>query len=163
MQWSQLKKRVEQNLAESIKGKVEFFTTAYRKPNSSNGRGWITIEGKEIINFSTMDSRTIYGRYYNETTPDTKKRHATHIKIEPQERNEGQLTEEGEFSRFDLHICMFESLNMTPDKMLDHDSPILQTLGILDKRTGKRTLEKLKDRTLDNLPLFFLNYRLTNE
>lgn len=163
MKWSQLKKRVEENLAESVKGKIEFFTTAYRKPNSSTGRGWITVEGKEIINFSTMDSGFIYGRFYNETTPDTKKRYATHVKISPEERTEGQLTEKGEFSRFDLHICMFESLNMTPTTMIEHESPIVQALGILDKRTGKKTLKKLKERTWDNLPDYFLNYRLTNE
>ena len=138
-----IKKRVEGNLAKSVKGKVEFFTTAYRKPNSSSGRGWITVEGKEIINFSTMDSGSIYGPVYNETTPDTKKRYATHVKISPEERTEGQLSERGEFSRFDLHICMFESLNMLPTAMLEHESPIVQALGILDKRIGKRTLKKL--------------------
>lgn len=163
MQWSQLKKRVEDNLADSVKGKIEFFTTAYRKPNSSTGRGWITIEGEEIINFSTMDSGYVYGRIYNETTPDNKMRYATHEKINPEERGEGRLTEKGEFSRFDLHICMFESLNMTVNQMLEHESPIIQSLGIIDRRTGKRTLEKLKTVNLDKLPKLFLEYRLKNE
>lgn len=163
MKWSQLKKRVEDNLAESVKGKVEFFTTAYRKPNSSTGRGWITLDGQEIVNFSTMDSGTVYGYVYNETTPDNKKRYAIHEKIDPKERTEGKLSEKGEFSRFDLHICMFESLNMTTMEMLEHKSPIVQSLGILDKRTGKRTLEKLKMKTFDKLPQVFLEYRLRNE
>jgi hypothetical protein len=163
MKWSKLKKRVEENLADSVKGKVEFFTTAYRKPNSINGRGWITVEKEEIVNFSSKDSAFIYGRYYNETTPDNKRRHATHDKIDPIEREEGRLTERGEFSRFDLHICMFESLNMTVAKMIEHDSPIVQSLGILDKRTGTRTLEKLSKYNLDSLPQFFLEYRLKNE
>ncbi|MBN2777376.1 MAG: hypothetical protein JXR36_07025 [Bacteroidales bacterium] len=163
MQWSQLKKRIEENLADSVRGKVEFFTTAYRKPNSSTGRGWITVDGDEIVNFSTMDSGTVYGRIYNETTPENKNRYATHEKIDPSDRTEGQLIEKGEFSRFDLHICMFESLNMTVKEMLEHDSPIVQSLGILDRRTGKRTLEKLRTQTWDKLPQLFLEYRLKNE
>jgi len=163
MKWSQLKKRVEDNLADSVKGKVEFFTTAYRKPKSINGRGWITVEGKEIVNFSSTDSAIVYERYFNETTPDNKKRYATHEKVDPISRSEGSLIEKGEFSRFDLHICMFESLNMAVTQMIEHDSPIVQSLGILDKRTGTRTLEKLSTRTFDSLPQFFLEYRLKNE
>lgn len=163
MMWSKLKKRVEENLAKSIYKKVEFFTTAYRKPNSTTGRGWITIEGQEIVNFSTMDSGVVYGRVYNETTPNNKKRFATHEKINSDERDESKLIEKGEFSRFDLHICMFESLSMTNTQMLEHESPIIQTLGILDKRTGKRTLNKFEERDLDALPKYFLNYRLTLE
>ena len=163
MKWSQLKKRVEDNLAEDMQGRVAFFTTAYRKPDSTTGRGWITVDGKEIVNFSTMDSGWVYSRYYNETTPENKKRCAVHPKVEAEERGADRLVEKGEFSRFDLHICMFESLSMSIEQMLEHESPIVQSLGILDRRTGKRRLAKLadlEDQTFDPLPAYFLELRL---
>jgi hypothetical protein len=163
MKWSQLKKRVEDNLAPTIKGRVQFFTTAYRKPNSSTGRGWITLDGEEVANFSTMDSGRFYGRFYNETTPDNKLRYATHERVADNEREAGNLVERGEFSRFDLHICMFESLSMTATEMVKHESPIVQILGILDRRTGKRSLEKLKGENLSAFPRLFLDYRLSKE
>lgn len=163
MKWSKLKQNVEGNLADSVKGKVEFFTTAYKKPDSLKGRGWITIEKEEVVNFSTYDSSNRYVFLYNETTPDNKKRYTTHEKIKEEERQKDNLVEMGEFSRFDLHICMFESLNMSIEEILNHESPIMKVLGILDKRTGKRKLKRIKNIILEPLPKFFLEYRLKQE
>lgn len=163
MQWSKLKQRVEANLAASVKGKVSFFTTAYRKPDSTTGRGSILVEGEEVVNFSTMDSGRVYGRFYNATTPNNSKRWATHPAVDDAERASSNLVERGEFSRFDLHICMFESLNIAIDQMLTHDSPIVQVLGILDARTGKRRLAKLQKSELGSLATFFLDYRIEAE
>ena len=95
MRWSKLKKTVEDKFADSIKGKVELWSTAYRKPNSSTGRGWITIEGKELVNFATILSWVNFGGYFHESsdTPYWK-----HPAVKNEERNEGNLIEEGEFS-----------------------------------------------------------------
>jgi hypothetical protein len=56
MMWSKLKQLTEEKFADSVKNRVEIFSTRYNKPNSTAGRGWITIDGIEIVNFSTMKS-----------------------------------------------------------------------------------------------------------
>ena len=83
-------------------GRVEFFSTTYRKPNSDTGRGWITIDKEEIVNFATIKSWWNFRAYFHETTQTNCK---THPVIKDNERSEGELIEEGEFSRFDLHNC----------------------------------------------------------
>ncbi len=68
MHWSKLKHTIESKFADSIKGRIELFSTCYRKPNSNTGRGWITIDKNEIVNFATIKSMWNYGAYYHEAT-----------------------------------------------------------------------------------------------
>jgi hypothetical protein len=105
MQWSKLKQSIEGKFADSIKGQVELFSTTYRKPNSNNGRGWITIGKNEIVNIATIKSWQNFGAYYHEATQTNC---LTHAAVEANERIAGELIEEGEFSRFDLHNCCWE-------------------------------------------------------
>jgi len=48
MMWSKLKQLTEDKFADSVKNRVEIFSTRYNKPNSSSGRGWITIDGLKL-------------------------------------------------------------------------------------------------------------------
>ena len=160
MKWSKLKQNVQENFADSVKGRVEIFTTRYNKPNSSTGRAWITIDGIEIVNFSTMKSGQIYKCIYHEATPTNCK---THPKVEAENRTPGQLLEQGEFSRFDLHKCCFEYLNLTVDEGLEHASPIINSLAVLDKRLGKRRLPLIDRQLLHPLTRRLLEFRLSVE
>ena len=129
MRWSKLKHSVESRFADSVRGRVEIFSTRYNKPKSSTGRGWITIDGIEIVNFSTMKSGEIYRCVYHEATPTDC---VTHPAVRENERTPGALIEEGEFSRFDLHNCCFEYLNLSIEEAFDHSSPIINLLAVLD-------------------------------
>jgi hypothetical protein len=54
MQWSKLKARVESFFAPAVAGRVELRTTNYRHVHDGAGRGWITIDGREVYNFCTQ-------------------------------------------------------------------------------------------------------------
>ena len=54
MTWTQLKKRIENMLAESVRDRVDFGSTSYRKSHDQEGRGWILIDGREIINMCSI-------------------------------------------------------------------------------------------------------------
>lgn len=148
MKWSKLKYNIESRFADSVRGRVEIFSTRYNKPNSSTGRGWITIDGVEIANFSTMKSGEIYRCVYHEATPTDCK---THPAVRMEDRTPGALIEEGEFSRFDLHNCCFDYLNLSIEEALDHPSPIVNFLAMLDGRLGKRRLTKFDTNKLHPL------------
>ena len=49
MQWSKLKKRYEQLLADSLKGRLQIHVTEQRKSPFDVGRGWIMFEGREVV------------------------------------------------------------------------------------------------------------------
>lgn len=160
MQWSKLKQTIENRFADNVKGRVELFSTAYRKPNSNNGRGWITIDKEEIVNFATIKSRQNFGAYYHEATQTNC---LTHPAVEVSERTPGELIEEGEFSRFDLHNCCWEYLNLTIEEGLEHKSPIINSLAVLDKRLGKRRLIALDKDKLHPLTKRLFEFRLSVE
>lgn len=54
MQWSQLKKRINERLAESVHGRIDLRSTSYRHSLGQDGRGSIAIDGHEILSLATM-------------------------------------------------------------------------------------------------------------
>ncbi len=122
MRWSKLKKNIENNFCNSLKGKVQIYTTTYGTGYDVTdmfNRGWITLDGKEVVNFSTPDSFKIFGSDYNSTTMSN----LWAVEKTFNERNERRLIEKGEFSKFDLTHCCYEYLNMNITDALNHDSP----------------------------------------
>ncbi|OQP44251.1 hypothetical protein A4H97_33400 [Niastella yeongjuensis] len=160
MMWSKLKQLTEEKFADSVRKRVEIFSTRYNKPNSSTGRGWITIDGIEVVNFSTMKSGEIYCCIYHEATSTNCLKHPA---VKDEERTPGLLIEEGEFSRFDLHNCCFEYLNLTVEEGLAHPSPLINLLAVLDSRLGKRRLPSLAKKKHHPLVMRLLEFRLVQE
>lgn len=154
MQWSKLKKRVEENFAESIKGRVELYTTAYRRQDEI-ARSWIVIDGTQEVSFTDCASWRNLGAYFHELTPTDCLRHTS---IDDNVRVEGKLFEDGEFSSYDFKIMAFESLSISASDCIASEHPILRCLGVLHRKTGKA---KVKVMQLDAHPLvaFFAKFR----
>jgi hypothetical protein len=160
MQWSKLKQTMESKFADSVKGRVQLFSTAYRKPKSNDGRGWITVDKEEIVNFSTIQSWRNFGALFHEATMTTCLRHSS---IDESSRSADKLIEDGEFSRFDLHNCCWEYLNLTVEEGLEHKSPLINLFAVLDKRLGKRRLVCIDKSKLHPLTKWFYEFRLAAE
>lgn len=164
MVWSKLKKNIEENFASSLSKRVKLLTTTYGSSYDVQdlyNRGWITVDGDEVVNFSTPDAFFMYRRDLNATTP-AKFEANTAIK-EYSSRTPDKLVETGEFSKFDLTYCCSSFLNLSIDKAIEHESPIIQMLAVLDKRLGKRRLLLLDSDKLHPLVSYFLNLRLDAE
>ncbi|EPE6127622.1 SF0329 family protein [Vibrio parahaemolyticus] len=140
MQWSKLKKRIEDNFAESVKNRVELYTTAYRRQDET-ARSWIVIDGKQEISFTDCASWRNLGAYFHELTPTDCLRHA---RINDNERIEGKLFEDGEFSSYDFKIMAFESLSISANDCIISEHPILRCLGVLHRKTGKAKVEAMQ-------------------
>ncbi len=67
MKWSKLKKLAEDLLAERLKNHVRYHFANYGRGDSTTmSRGWITVDGRKIANFSTVESMSrvsLYGEY----------------------------------------------------------------------------------------------------
>ncbi|RDK87284.1 SF0329 family protein [Marinirhabdus gelatinilytica] len=162
MKWNKLRKRIEDNFAESLNSKVKIYFTKYTSDYDAGdmaNRAWITVDGKEVVNFSTLEAFNITGCVYNATTPtDIWKIDKSELK-----RENGKLIAKGEFSAFDFTECCFEFLNMSIDDAFNHESAILNFLAVLDKRFGKRRLKKTDSEDFHPLAEYFFNLRLVAE
>ena len=162
MMWSKIKKNTEMNFSDNLKGRIQLYTTTYSKDQDTGdlaNRGWITLDGKEVVNFSTMESFRVNTYVYNSTTPTNCVTSENKYTV----RSENKLAEIGEFSKFDLSNCCYAYLNMSIDEAINHQSPIINLLAVLDRRFGKRRLKELNIEKLHPLVNFFLNVRLEAE
>ncbi len=153
MKWSKLKQTVEEKFSDRIGKRVKIYTTRYTSGSYFMVRGWITIDGEEIANFSTPDN---YAKF-NWNTPELDKR------IPEDERNNGNAVEKGEFSRHDLMDACWSYINLSIDDALMSDNPIINAFAMLDKRLGKRRLKTIDSTSLHPLAARTLELRLQCE
>lgn len=163
MVWSKIKKNIENKFSENLNKKIQLYITSYGTNYDTAdlfNRGWITVDGKEVVNFSTPDSFYLNGSDYHFATPTNC---TVSKEIEYKNRNPNLLSEKGEFSKFDLSHCCYAYLDLNIDEAINHESPIIKMLAVLDKRLGKRRLKKLNDQEQHPLVRFFLNLRIESE
>lgn len=48
--WTKRRQRAEALICDSLNGRVQFHHTAYNRAHDRTGRGWITIDGTEVLN-----------------------------------------------------------------------------------------------------------------
>ena len=157
MRWSKLKKIVETSFAESVRGRVHIYSTRYQ---CSCGRGWITVDGKELADLNTEVSGRKYKAIYHETTKTACARHAA---VADEDRTQGNLVEPGEFSRFDLHEACWTYAHSGVDESLRSDNPLIVSLAVLNGKVGKTRLRKIGSQKLHPLTRALLDFRLKAE
>ena len=158
MKWSKLKKQIEENFADSIKGRIEIFTTAYRRQDEI-ARSWIVIDGKQEVSLTDCDSWWEQGAYFHELTPTDC---LTHKAVNNSERIEGNLHEAGEFSSYDFKIMCFESLSISAHDCIKSEHPLLRVIGVLHRKLG---IAKVKEMQKDSNPMvaYFAIFRMQAE
>lgn len=132
MTWSEMRKKLEQEyLAESLRGRIQYFATNYRKSHDEEGRTAIRLDGKEILrgNFYQCDR-------YHYPTPDDRS------------------LDLGAFDQWAFYAAFREFDNQSIEKSLRSDNLIVRILAILDRRVGKRRLLQMKE-TIENEPKHF--------
>lgn len=141
MQWSKLKKLVEERFAPSLTGRVAIFSTRYG--NCTCGRAWLTVDGEEVANFCTRAKyRTAAG------LPEL---------VDPPPGY-------GEISRQDAYAACWAFVHeLSIEESLADSDPLVQTLAVLDSRVGKRRLSTIETDALHPLAQQFLSLRLEAE
>lgn len=157
MKWSKVKKLVEDSFADSVRGRVRICSTWYQ---CRCGRGWITIDGKEIVDLSTHAAWQKYDAVYHESTKTAWRKHPS---VPDEQRTPGHLAEKGEFSRFDLHEACWEYLHSNVHQALSSDNPLLVSLAVLNAKVGKTRLVQLAQEKLHPLSHALLLFRMQAE
>lgn len=143
MQWSKLKRNIETFFADSVKGRVGLHITRYRTMHDHDGRAWITLDGKEIINMVhiwkwlyEVDKRAAL----KAGEPDLRKWQNFE---EYREETEKELENESFFTQSHLGGAMHEYQSLSAEEILTSENPIIRAIGMLDRRIGVRRLKKV--------------------
>lgn len=155
MQWSKLKRQIEERFAAALQRRVAIHDTWYRHAGRDrDGRMWLTVDGQEIANFCMF-------RYWNAARPLID--HARRSGLEfPYDAAGEKLNAEGVFSQSDAQGALRESLSLSIDDMLRSSVGIIRALAMLDSRLGKRRLSRLSFAA-DEITLVRACYRVRCE
>lgn len=127
MQWSQLKNRIESTFAVSIKGRIEIWSTRYRRAVHQYGESWITFDKQKI---ATMGTLRFEGARYD----------TARLNGFPWVEAVQAVHDQGIFDSRDLNSALFSYLSLSIDDAIESNNPIIQAFAILDRRFGKRRL-----------------------
>ena len=137
-------------LADSVRDRVTFGVTSYRKCHDQMGRGWISIDGNEILNMPSINF-------------DNEVYHRGRAGQVPYQEAEKEVRALNLFSQWDLHNSLYEYLSLSMDEILVSDNPIIRATGMLDARMGKRRLLKIENAEEHDLVRRFYLFRCAAE
>lgn len=152
--WSGKRKRLEQDLlAESLRGRVQYFITKYKDFNNSStlSRFALRVDKKEIINANYLlyinSALPLIKGYYNNFNPKSddvlRKMYNDNLADGNQTMISYILNEDGVFSIWSILESLEKYLNQSIQQSIYDCNPVVRMFAILDRRIGKRTLEKV--------------------
>ena len=148
MQFSIIKKRVEQLLAPSLQGRIAFHAAVYRIQDNPS-RVWVTFDGEEILGADDFRFEREVDRRYalraaqlperpNESFRELwqsdwlKQSHALSDEIERQVKQDGYL------ENYEMQQDLLQYPNLAFEQALVHPHPFIRGIARLDRRLGKR-------------------------
>ena len=149
MKWSKLKKLAEDLLADSLKKRIQYHVTQYARDSYTMSRGWITLDKKEIVNFSMVEWLWQRGDLVRQIgainqDSDNKDHHQQSAYYDKWAQAEDVLQKEGVFSRDQFYDGLEEYIKLSIEEALNSDNPIIQAIAMFDRRCGIRRLEALR-------------------
>ncbi len=136
--WSKLNRQLTDLLCDELKDRLSYFLTRYHKVHNSYGRAAIRLDGRELVCFSwiemyhqdyDLNERWEKTGAWNDNDPDLKDKwdvNATYCEM-------------------DFLAAATTFLQMPIMEALYSDNYIIRIFTIVDRRIGKRTLQKLRE------------------
>ena len=136
--WSGLNKQLTKNICDALQGRITFFLTRYHDVHNSYGRAAIRLDGKELVRFSWINmykQEADVNEYWEKTgewdydNPKLKEK----------------WDKDATFSDYDFLAAATGFLQLPIKEALDSDNYLIKAFAIIDKRVGKRTLDRIKE------------------
>lgn len=148
-QWSKVKKRLDSFKCDSLKERLQFTVTYYRRAHDQLGRAFITVDKKEVINMCTITSEAALNR---RTYEIKREKHIPYTDWSQEsviwdEAHEWVL-DEGIFAQYDFFDAVEESFLLPIEESLKSNNMLIKIFALVDRRVGKRALEKMKQSIL---------------
>lgn len=144
--FSKIKKELETEwLAESLKGRVRYSLTKYRKSHDSNyGRVEIWLDDQLVLNSGDLSSILKHGFVYSDGDK--------HLAA-------GDITTE------QFYDAYYQYINQSIDENIHSDNPLIRLFALFDRRLGKRRLSEVKNEIIGDAQWMepFYQFRYTIE
>ena len=137
--WSGLNKWLNECLCEELKGRITYFLTRYHKVHDSYGRAAILLDGKELVCFSWIE---MYRKEW--AVHEVWRQDKSQSNLDMYDIMKPQWDANCTYCEMDFLNAVLEFRNLSIQEALDSEDYIIKILGVLDKRVGKRTLQKIK-------------------
>lgn len=141
--WNSMRKVLEQeNICDSLNGRIQYFATRYRESHDETGRVAIRLDGEEIFksNFFDWDiKRHQAWREINMAKGRPTSYNESGEQMELEAINKSGITQWHFYNAFHYYH------NHSIKDSLNYEDPIVRLFAIFDKRVGKRTLQGLAD------------------
>jgi hypothetical protein len=160
-QWSKVKKKLDSFKCDSLKERVQFTVTNYRRAHDQLGRAFITVDKKEVLNMCTITSEMALNRRKYEIK---REKHIPYTdwsqnRIIWKEAHEWVL-DEGIFAQYDFFDAVEEYFQQPIEESLKSSNMVIKIFALIDRRVGKRTLEKIKESILSEKEIVQFFYQL---
>lgn len=160
MHWAEVRKTLEQDfLCDSLKGRVRYFATKYRHAHDQTGRVCILVDDKEIISMPFETEHKLYAEAHRRKPGSGKS-----LK-ELSDEVSHDFHEHGIFEPYEFGVAFDEFTCSSIQDSLKSENWLVRLMAILDRRVGKRTLEKVR-ADMSEIPdwlMFFYKLRLESE
>jgi len=139
LSWSAMRKVLEkENICDSLKGRIQYFATRYKKSHDETGRVAIRLDGKEVFKscfFDQLKKRDEIVKSNIILKEEAKSYWDYWDKIYLETKNYGGFEQHGFYEAF------YEYHSQSIEKSLASPDPVVRLFAIMDKRLGKRRLK----------------------
>lgn len=146
--WSGMRAKLEKEyLADSLKGRIQYFATTYKKSHDQMGRAAILFDGREIISGCFYNNWLKKSEFPHDEKYDLRTRYQFAFMDDTAVRL-------GIFDESCFYKAFEEFDNQSIENSLQSDNMLVRIMAILDRRTGKRRLAKIRETIAEQEPVF---------
>lgn len=166
--WSKTRKILEEEmLCDSLKGRVQYFLTQYHGAHDHHGRFCIRVDGKEYVHANPFNERYSFEeerkikKELNIPRREWTGREFLYDKENRiiEDQVSAHMIHENKMEIYHVTTAIEEYLNSDIQTSLASPNEMVRLLAVLDRRVGKRTLERLKNE-VDNQPEWLKKFYL---
>lgn len=134
--WAGLNRQLTDLLCDALKGRLSYFLTRYHKVHNSYGRAAILLDKREMVCFSWIEM------YHQEADlHQTWEETGVWDREAFKEKWDAGMT----YHDMDFLSAATSFLQMPITEALHSNNYLVRIFAILDRRVGKRTLQKIKE------------------
>ena len=143
--WKHTKKLLENLLCNKLKGRITYQLHCYRPDDDWTGYLEILLDKKPIFKAgSCLAKNPNYCVHMSEA--EIRRIMMKYLKADSVNGSAGQRQEQGRIFLENAMVMLGEYLSSDIESNLKSNSPFINALAVLDRRVGKRRLQKLTDK-----------------
>lgn len=145
--WSFLNRQLSALLCDSLRDRITYFLTSYSEVHNAYGRAAIRLDGKELVQFT-------WDKHYEQELEESSLYASSDMTSEERDSFLKPFFDKNcVLGNYDFLNAVSAFRDMSIADALASDDYIIRVLAVLDRRCGKRTLERMiKAREYESWP-----------